>query len=151
MFWFIKRKAGQSGYVVKNIRFGAYENSGFFRAPADDVKVRTRAGYDRIRHSCWRACCDRYHRDNALQTKAPRIMECHSRRDKWSLSTRAGKCGQSTVEFAIITAGLLALVIALGTLWHALDQGLLVEHALSAASHHLIDVPAAFIADIFRY
>lgn len=59
--------------------------------------------------------------------------------------------GQSTVEFAVITSGFVALIVALGLFWHALGDGLLVEHALAAASHHLQGVPIPNIADVFRY
>lgn len=55
------------------------------------------------------------------------------------------------MEFAVITAGVLALLVGLGALWHGLDGGMLVRHAQAAASHHLSGVPAPFIADIFRY
>lgn len=151
MFWFKRRKVSQSEYLVKNIRFDAYQNDRSGRACAGHVEIGARARHNRVRHTRWdpRGYCHRCH--NAFPTEASRIMGCHCRRDKWSLRSRRRSLGQSTVEFAVVTAGLLALVIALGVLWRALDQGLLVEHALSAASHHLVEVPAAFIADIFRF
>lgn len=59
--------------------------------------------------------------------------------------------GQSTVEFAVIAAGFAAITVALTAFWRMLDAGLIVQHALTAASHHLANVPAPNIADIFRY
>ena len=55
------------------------------------------------------------------------------------------------VEFAVVTAGFLALTVALATLWHAFGDGLLVEHALAVASHHIQSVAPATITDIFLY
>lgn len=45
--------------------------------------------------------------------------------------------GQSMVEFVIVFAAFIALVLALGALWHLCESGKLVEHATSSASHHL--------------
>ena len=62
-----------------------------------------------------------------------------------------GARGQSTVEFAVVTVGFLAATIALSTMWHAFGDGLLVEHALDVASHHLQAVAPTTIADIFLF
>lgn len=59
--------------------------------------------------------------------------------------------GQSTLEFALVGAGFLSLVIALGTLWRAVESGLFVDHALSSASHHLSMVFMGVIGDVFLY
>jgi len=59
--------------------------------------------------------------------------------------------GQSTVEFAVIAAGFMSLTIALAALWHAVGDGLLIEHALAVASHHIQTVAPATISDIFLY
>ncbi|MBP3866381.1 MAG: hypothetical protein J6D25_01040 [Eggerthellaceae bacterium] len=63
----------------------------------------------------------------------------------------AGESGQSTVEFAVVTAGFLALSVALSALWHVLSDGVLVEHALAVASHHVQAVAPVTIVDIFLY
>lgn len=62
-----------------------------------------------------------------------------------------GESGQSTVEYAVITAGVVALIAGLGAVWHGLESGLVTSHALASASHHLSGVPASFVVDIFRY
>lgn len=57
--------------------------------------------------------------------------------------------GQSTVEFAIVTAALLVVVIALGMLWNLGDDGIFVDHAQSSASHHLENAAAGIVGDLF--
>ena len=54
--------------------------------------------------------------------------------------------GQSTVEYAF-----LALAIALGALWNLFDSGLVVDHALQSASHHLREVAQGAWLDVFLY
>lgn len=151
MSWSRKRKVGQREYLVKNVRFGSCEAHCSAGALTNAPQIRTRARHNRVRNPRWDLGGHRYCRYHALSAKAPRIMERDSRRYQWSVRVHERELGQSTVEFAIITAGLLALVVALGVLWNALNSGLLIEHALAAASHHLVQVPAAFLADIFRY
>ena len=68
-----------------------------------------------------------------------------------SLAARGGERGQGTVEFALVTAGLLAVVVACGALWRSLEGGLFVEHALTAASHHVQGVAPGAVADVFLY
>ncbi|WP_165172013.1 hypothetical protein [Adlercreutzia sp. ZJ242] len=58
--------------------------------------------------------------------------------------------GQSTVEYAIVLGALLCVVVALGALHQALDAGVFVEHALSAASHH-VQMSVGWMADVFVY
>ena len=72
-------------------------------------------------------------------------------RHQWAVSRFGNREGQSTVEFAVVTAGFLSATIALSLLWHALGDGLLVEHALAVASHHIQAVLPTTIADIFLY
>lgn len=57
--------------------------------------------------------------------------------------------GQSMVEYAVILAGFLALIMGMGALWHLFDTGLVVEHALQSASHHLQDVAQGAWLDVF--
>ena len=55
------------------------------------------------------------------------------------------------VEFAVVTAGFLSITVALSLLWHAFGGGLLVEHALAVASHHIQAVLPTTIADLFLF
>ena len=50
-----------------------------------------------------------------------------------------------------MTAGTLAITVALMALWRALGDGLLVQHALAVASHHIQAVAPVTIVDIFLY
>lgn len=62
-----------------------------------------------------------------------------------------GHAGQSTVEFAIVTAAFLSVALGFSALWHALDQGLFVQHALQCASHHLQGVDVGAWGDVLAY
>lgn len=74
-----------------------------------------------------------------------------ARAGRRTVAALGGEAGQSTVEFALVTAGLLAVVIALGALWHLFGEGKAVEHALLSASHHIQLAAATAAADVFLY
>ncbi|MEA5019877.1 MAG: hypothetical protein VB027_05870 [Gordonibacter sp.] len=59
--------------------------------------------------------------------------------------------GQGTVEFALVAAGFLSVTIACGMLWRVFEGGLFVEHALTAASHHVQGIAPGFLVDVFLY
>ena len=59
--------------------------------------------------------------------------------------------GQSSVVYAIVFAAFLAMVVGLGAVANLLESGLVLEHALQSASHHLNNVATAAWADIFLY
>ncbi len=59
--------------------------------------------------------------------------------------------GQSTVEYAVVFAAFLAMVIGLGALSKLFESGLVLDHALQSASHHLKSAATAAWADIFLY
>ncbi len=59
--------------------------------------------------------------------------------------------GQSTVEYAIVLAAFLALVLGLGAMADLFQSGLVVEHALQSASHHLKNVATGAWADVLLY
>lgn len=48
-------------------------------------------------------------------------------------------------------AGFLSVTLALSLLWHAFGDGMVVEHALAVASHHIQAVAPATMVDIFLY
>lgn len=50
----------------------------------------------------------------------------------------------------MVTAAFMAMVVTAGVLWHALSQGLFVDHALASASHHVEGV-LGWVVDIFSY
>lgn len=55
------------------------------------------------------------------------------------------------VEFAVVAAGFLAGAAALAALWRVFGDGVVVEHAIAVASHHVQAVAPATIVDIFLY
>ena len=57
--------------------------------------------------------------------------------------------GQGTVEYAVVLAGVLCMVVAL--LAKAMGEGLFVEHALMSASHHLQLAALGSVADVFAF
>lgn len=59
--------------------------------------------------------------------------------------------GQSTVEYLLILAAFVAAISALGLLWHAGRDGVLVGLATSSASHGLEQGTAAMLKDILAY
>ena len=58
--------------------------------------------------------------------------------------------GQATVEFAIVLFAFMAIAAGLAALWHGLEDGMLVRHALTSASHHLAGAVGAW-ADVLAY
>ena len=149
-----KGKGGWHGCVVENVGMcsGRVEEVASMRRgarPRVGVLVE-RAGNDGIRHFGWRA---RGYSDSGHHRVPPETagaVGCHIGGHKQPVGTW-GERGQSTVEFAIVMAGFLAVVAALSALWHALGGGLLVEHALAAASHHIHAAAAGAASDIFLY
>ena len=59
--------------------------------------------------------------------------------------------GQSTVEFALVTAVFAVVTVALAALWHVAGDGLLAQHALASASHHVQGVMPAYLSDVLLY
>lgn len=55
------------------------------------------------------------------------------------------------MEFALVAAAMAAVIVAFGALWRLFSGGLLVEHALSSASHHVGSGLAFAAADVLLY
>lgn len=66
------------------------------------------------------------------------------------VSRLAVESGQSTVEYALVLTAFLGVVVALGLLMGSVEDGLFVEHAVSAASHN-VEVLFGGAADVFSY
>ena len=114
-------------------------------------EVNEGAGNDRVRHFGWRARRDRDTGHHGVQAEAAGAMECYRRRHKRLVTANWDQMGQSTVEFAVVMAAFLAVTAALAVMWRAFEGGLLVEHALAVASHHIQSVAPVTIVDIFLY
>ena len=150
-----KRKVAEHGYLVKNVGIGqsgldayvvAYLDANAWHSPLDNG-----AGYDRVRDSRRGA---RGHRDlgnHGVSAEVAGALERDCRRYQRLVGRLFGREGQATVEFAVVTAGFLAITVTLVAFWNMLDSGLIVEHALAVASHHIQLVAPAAVADIFLY
>ncbi|MCB7036114.1 hypothetical protein [Eggerthella sinensis] len=55
------------------------------------------------------------------------------------------------MEFALVAAAFLAVVVACGALWQVLERGLFVDHAVTSASHHVQMTAPGSLADVFLY
>lgn len=62
-----------------------------------------------------------------------------------------GGTGQGTLEYALVAFAFAGLLAALGALWHSIDGGSLVQHALQSASHRVASVAPGAFADVFMY
>lgn len=62
-----------------------------------------------------------------------------------------GRSGQGTVEYAIVLFAFMAIVVGLGAIWHLLEAGDPVQHALQSASHHVSSVAPGAFSDVFMY
>lgn len=54
------------------------------------------------------------------------------------------------MEYAVVTAAFMCVLLAGAALWRALSSGLFVDHALLSASHH-IQGAVGWVADLFSY
>ncbi|MEG0374075.1 MAG: hypothetical protein RR547_01530 [Raoultibacter sp.] len=71
--------------------------------------------------------------------------------DSGPVSVLCDERGQGTVEYALVLFSLLAIIVACGVLWHAIETGSFVDHAAMSASHNLASVsPGAFV-DVLLY
>lgn len=59
--------------------------------------------------------------------------------------------GQSTVEYAVVLAALLAIVLGLGALARLFTSASVVNHAIFSASHHVGGDMVAAVLDIFAF
>ena len=59
--------------------------------------------------------------------------------------------GQSTVEYAVVFAALLAVVVGLGALVHLFSDGTVANHAVFSASHHVGGDFLGAALDVFTF
>ena len=75
-------------------------------------------------------------------------ISCLRRRVRFVLR----KCaGQGSVEYALVLFAFLGVIAGLGLLGNVLDAGVLIEHALQSASHHLSSAAPGALSDVFMY
>ena len=59
--------------------------------------------------------------------------------------------GQSTVEYVVVLAALLAVVVGLGALVHLFSNGTVANHAVFSASHHVGGDSLGAVLDVFTF
>lgn len=164
MRWLLKRKENNHGYMVENVGVGCELRWAMECRPklknATAKERLQRPRNHRVRHFSRGSSGNRHYCHCGISSEARRALGCHCHqhghalevlKPQGVLGAGGNHSGQSTVEFAVITGALVAILAGLGALWHGLEGGLLVSHALASASHHLSQVPLPFVADIFRY
>lgn len=151
MRWMLRRKEKENESFNQGGRTNPANDGESIGFDPSICEIRARPRNNRIRY--FSRCTGRHcnYCNHAVSSKTRRAVECHRRRYQWFVRQLHAEDGQSSVEFALITAGFLALIVTLGLLWHVFSDGLATQHVLSAASHHLKGIPAPNIADIFRY
>lgn len=60
----------------------------------------------------------------------------------------ASREGQSTLEYLLVLGAFVALLAALGLLWHAAKDGVLVGLATESASHGAGQGPVGMLKDV---
>lgn len=74
-------------------------------------------------------------------------MERHRRGHKRLV---ADERGQATLEYALVTAALMAVVVGLWAVRQLFFGGLAADHALAAASHH-VDGAWGWVCDVLAF
>ena len=69
----------------------------------------------------------------------------------WRAWARPRSSGQGTLEYALVAFAFAGMLAGMGALWHLLDAGSLVQHALQSASHHVSSVAPGAFSDVFMY
>ncbi len=60
-------------------------------------------------------------------------------------------CGQATLEYAIVLLAILSIICALGVISNALNEGLLVEHAMQSAPYNVDAGNISNFLDVFLF
>ena len=71
-------------------------------------------------------------------------------RSKFVVKKLKNRSGQSTVEFAIIALVLMIIIAALSFFSEKVEAGIFMNHAISAASHNVVDSISG-LADAFSF
>lgn len=114
---------------------------------AREACVLARSGNDGIRHPGRRFGGYRHFGHFGFPSQAAGALGRNSERDQRFV---ADDSGQATVEYVVILAGVLCVLAGLGALGNAFESGLVMEHILAAASHH-VQGSAGGLLDVFAY
>lgn len=120
---------------------------GMLVRPASKAFLFAWPGNDGIRHSRRRLGGDRHFGHFGFSPQVAGALGCDSERNQRFV---ADDSGQATVEYVVVLAGVLCVVAGLGALGNAFESGLVMEHVLAAASHH-VQGSAGGLLDVFAY
>ncbi len=105
-----------------------------------DVRPSTResianqgSGHDGICNLGWRIGGDSHPGNHHVPSENSRAVERHSKRHQWPVRRQ----GQSTIEYALVTAGFLALLTGTGVLMHYIAEGRLASLVVESLTHRL--------------
>lgn len=105
------------------------------------------SGYDGVRDPRRRVGCYRDFGYFGVPTTLARALGRNRQQHKRLI---ADEGGQATVEYVVVLAGVLCVVVGLGALFNAFESGLVVRHAVSSASHHVV-AGSGWLLDVFAY
>jgi hypothetical protein len=111
-----------------------------------EKNVRKRSGHNGVRNIGWGFGCDCNFGNHCISSKITGVVGRHFVRHKQLI----GQSGQGTVEYAIVFCAVICVIAAVGTLSSSLQDGLFVEHAISAASHN-VQSGVGGVSDVFSY
>lgn len=136
-------------------------------------RLRTRSRHHRICHLGRSSRSHRHHSDHDIPPQIAGTVGCDSSGDIGTIATDRSKdrigrfvalrdlvtdcvskleveSGQGTVEYALILSACLAVVVGIGMLMGSIEDGVFVEHVVTAASHN-VEVLLGGAADVFSY
>lgn len=111
-----------------------------------EIKVKLRAGHNRVCNSRWRFGRDCHSCHHAVSPETSRIVGRNCKRHEFALSNR----GQATVEFALVVFALLCVVLGLGAILSKADLGVFIDHAITASSHNITNSISG-VLDVLQY
>lgn len=115
--------------------------------PAGEACLLSRPGNDGVRHPRRRFGGYRHPGHIGFSSQTAGALGCDSERDQRFVAVDSG---QAAVEYVVVLAGILCVVAGLGALGNAFESGLVLEHVLAAASHH-VQGSAGGLLDVFAY
>ena len=105
------------------------------------------AGNNGVRDSRRRFGCHSNFGDIGVQAKVARALGFHCERYQQLVRD---ECGQGTVEYAVVLFAVLSVLAALAAVSQLWETGLVMEHVLQSASHHVGASISGFV-DAFVY
>lgn len=69
----------------------------------------------------------------------------------WIFKHIQSRCGQGSMEYALVTAAFLSMILALSALWHAWANKDLLQRSIDASSHTTAQGVIGDVQDILLY